>query len=375
MPALFAADRIGFTERWLIAEHLAGTSREDAAAGGDHRNGREAFLSLGCAACHHVPDLTRAEQPDFDRFPLVGLGDRMKEGDLAAFLGNPHGRYPDGRMPRLPVPPNTARDIAAYLLLWSKPSEEVLVQPPSVEEIGAVLRRLRARKPAAAAGALLKEKRCGVCHPGLGATQPANVPIKADHGCLSGKTMPRFALDAAIRKAIAAYRGIAGREKHPSPFESRQRLIERSGCLRCHQRDSDRPPPLEQIGSTLGGARLQNLPFQRTPRLSYPHQKYHRAYLVAGRARRRIRAAARPVTPTGCRRLATTPRQSCRPWPRATANCPPGRNPATRRRTIRGSPPWPGRVSSVSGVRLRLLPRLERADALVPGPGRDRRRN
>src|SRR5205814_9532018 len=88
-------------------------------------------------------------------------------------------------------------------------------------------------------------------------------------------------VDASTREAIAAFRSVAAREVHASPFQSRQRLLARLGCVRCHQRNSDRPPPLESIGSTLGGAMLQTIPFQRTPRLTDPLQKYTRAHLVA----------------------------------------------------------------------------------------------
>ncbi len=286
MPALFAPDRTGFAERWLIAEHLAGArgARPAADPAGDHRAGRLAYLNLGCAACHPIPDLPRAQQADLDRTPLRGLGDRMSAEQLTAFLGNPHGRYPDGRMPRIPVPPQTGRDLSAYLLLWSKPSADVpAVKPPTPGEISAVVRRLRVRNQAAAGPALLSAKRCAECHPGLGATTPADIPLKRrdeGSGCLSGKTLPRFTLAPRERAALAAYLKVAPRERHPSPFAARQRLLERAGCVRCHQRDSDRPPPLEVASSTLGGAFLQHLPAQRTPRLTYPHQKFLRSYLL-----------------------------------------------------------------------------------------------
>src|SRR5439155_4881493 len=55
----------------------------------------------------------------------------------------------------------------------------------------------------------------------------------------------------------------------------------RAGCARCHQRDSNRPAPLEEIGRSLGGGFLQTIPYQRTPRLTNPHQKLTRAYLSA----------------------------------------------------------------------------------------------
>jgi glucose/arabinose dehydrogenase len=300
MPALFEPNREGFVERWIITEHLLGP----AATGklpppaGDHRLGRRAFVSIGCAVCHFLPDIDRSAQPDFGRTPLTELSDRLPADEFAAFLGNPHGRYPDGRMPRLPVPPEMARDIAAYLLMWSKPTpsssspakegragaDAEVAKPPTAEEIRAVSRRLKAHSIGDTAAALIREKHCAECHPGLGATTPADIPLKVSdegRGCLSGRTLPRFRVDDATKKAIAAYRAVAVRDRHPSPFASRQRLLNHLGCVRCHQRDSDRSPPIEAIGSTLGGAWLQELPFQRTPRLTYPHQKYERAHLLA----------------------------------------------------------------------------------------------
>lgn len=291
MPALFSADRKGFVERWVVVEHLLGSGTQKPASNnpsGDHRLGRRRFVELGCAACHFLPDAERSEQPDFDRTLLTGLPDRLPAGELAAFLGNPQARYPDGRMPRLPIAPKTARDLAAYLLLWSKPApphaERDDYTPPTPQEIAALSRRLRARGLTETAQAILREKGCAQCHPGLGQSHPTNIPlakVDEERGCLSGKSGPRFQLDPPTRKAIAAYLQVAAKENHPAPFAARQRLIEHLGCLRCHQRDSERPPPLEAIGSTLGGAWLQEVPFQRTPRLYFPHQKYTRSYLVS----------------------------------------------------------------------------------------------
>ncbi|MBL8793086.1 MAG: hypothetical protein JNM56_04215, partial [Planctomycetia bacterium] len=284
MPALFTADRTGFVERWLTADALLGSNdTQPAAPTGDLRAGRLAFVSIGCAACHFVPDVKREEQTDLDRVPLRGLGDRLGAEALAAFLGSPRQRYPDGRMPHLPIPPVMARDIAAYLLEWSKPTEAPKEESPTAAEVAAVVKRLKVRDRAAAGAALLREKRCGECHSGLGVNQAADVPLTIqDHasGCLSGKSLPRFNVNDADRAALLAYRAVAANEKYASPFEARRRQLERAGCIRCHQRDSDRPPPIEEVGSTLGGAYLQTIPFQRTPKLSYPLQKYTHAYLT-----------------------------------------------------------------------------------------------
>jgi cytochrome c551/c552 len=286
MPALFAAGRAGFVERWLVTEYLVGTPgetpRPEPRGPGDHRTGREDFIRLGCTACHLVPDLDRAAQLDLDHSPLTGLADRFRADDLAAFLGNPHGRYPDGRMPRLPIAPHEARDLAAYLLLWSRPTAAPVREPaPTAAEVAALQARLGAGSRRAAAVALLREKSCVACHPGLGPAVPGDMPLTAASakGCLTGRSGPRYALDDADRRAIRAYLAVAGRETHPSAVEERRRVLDRSGCFRCHQHDTDRPPPLEQANATLGGARLESVPFQRTPRLTGLLRKYTRAHL------------------------------------------------------------------------------------------------
>jgi glucose/arabinose dehydrogenase len=288
MPALFPPDRRGYIERWLIAQHLAAPpeSRDGAAKEprGDHRLGRRAFAGLGCAACHFLPDAPRAEQPDLGRSEIAGLGDRFSARDLAAFIIDPSKRYPDGRMPRIPMEPNMASDIAAFLLLWSRPSSDApAAEDPSSGEIDAAVRRLGATDPRGAAEALIREKRCASCHPGIGEAPTDAVPLRAgtSGGCLNGTTPPRFALDPSTRKALEACMAAAARERHPSPCEERRRLLERLGCARCHQRDTDRPPPLEEAGSTLGGAWLQTLPFQRAPRLTHALEKLHRAHVLS----------------------------------------------------------------------------------------------
>jgi mono/diheme cytochrome c family protein/cytochrome c551/c552 len=295
MPVVFKDDRAGFVERWIISEALtsgAGKRAEDGPPG-NHRNGRLVFLSVGCAACHFVPDIDRNDQKNLGQTPFVGLADRMTAGDIAAFLGNPHSRYPDGRMPRLPVTPAEARDIAAYLLLWSKPTELPAVEAPKPQELQDAFKKLGVRDQAAATAVLLRDKGCTACHTGLGDSRPRDVPIKDTQavGCFGETTGVRyFGSDpkpkgieptraGIYRSIIGAYFQVAAAEKHPSPFAERQHRLAQAGCARCHQRDSDRLSPIEEIGSTLGGAFLQEIPFLHTPRLTNAHQKFLRGYL------------------------------------------------------------------------------------------------
>ncbi len=287
MPHLFKDDRAGFVERWILAEHLTSGAgkRADDTPTGDHRRGRITFLSVGCAACHLVPDIDKKEQKPLGQLPFTGVGDRMSAADIIAFLGNPHSRYPDGRMPRLPVTPAEARDIAAYLLLWSKPTELPAVESPKPEELTDAFKRLGTRDVPTAAAVLLREKGCTACHTGLGESRPRDIPFKdsTKPGCLGTTTGVRYrSLGELTRKELfGSYVSIAAKEKYPTPFADRQQRLAHAGCVKCHQRDSDRPAPIEEIGSTLGGAHLQELPFLRTPRLTNAHQKFAREYLAS----------------------------------------------------------------------------------------------
>ena len=148
MPALFTADRAGFVERWIVASHLAPVPPDrPKETPGDHRAGRQVFLSIGCVACHFVPEEPRKGQADLDRVLLRGLGDRMTPNALARFLADPHTRYPDGRMPRLPLAPKQARDVAAYLLLWSPANPGTAIEAPGPAEIVAVYARAERQDP------------------------------------------------------------------------------------------------------------------------------------------------------------------------------------------------------------------------------------
>jgi mono/diheme cytochrome c family protein len=290
MPALFAAGRQGFVERWLVADYLLKSTAGKPVAKtgpGDHRAGKQAFLGLGCVACHTDPERPAAGRADPDRYPLENLGDRTNLDCLADFLRDPAARYPDGRMPRLPIAADMARDVAAYLLLWSKPvaASAPADAPVRPEEIARVVRRLKVANQEAAGPALVREKGCLHCHPGLGKETRTDIPLKAagkePRGCLAGKTLPRFNLGEQTRRALAAYLAVAGREKHPSEFEAGQRRLRHLGCWRCHQRDGDRPAPLEEIGRTLWTPWLYRLPFQRTPRLTQATGKFTREYLLS----------------------------------------------------------------------------------------------
>jgi len=294
MPALFAADRNGFVERFIVADWLQRTTGTSVPASrevtGDHRPGRQEFIGLGCAACHPLPDGDPVSPPDPKRAAFEGLIDRTTQRHLALFLANPLVRYPDGRMPRFPVTPQTARDLAAYLLIYSRAAVLDLEEAstPTSDEIEAVAGKLGVQGIDAAAAALVRVKGCARCHPGLGDSIPASVAIgalahewSAERGCLSGRTLPRFDLDADTLSAIRAYLRVAGEEQHSSEFEDRRRMLLRQGCERCHARDGGTAAPLEEIGQRLWTPMLYRVPYQKVPSLNNAWRKYTREYLRA----------------------------------------------------------------------------------------------
>jgi len=293
MPVLFSQDRRGYVERWVIATLLTQnqlspaleTGGEATNVNGDHRMGRRLFISVGCAACHYLPDVPQEEQIFVDQWALHQLADRWNEESLAGFLLDPLQRYRDGRMPRLPLSTKEARDIAAYLLLWSRPSDlsavEQSLAPPTAAELEQLKQEYQVLDELALARALMRAKRCHACHGGLELGEVESVPVRASYhgGCLDGQSGPKFSFSPSVREAIDGFIEEARREHSEAPFFRRQQLDRRYGCTRCHQRDTDEPPPIEKVGATLGGAWLQRIPYQRTPRLNFPLGRLEYAYL------------------------------------------------------------------------------------------------
>jgi cytochrome c551/c552 len=77
MPVLFASDRSGLVERWLIADYLMNQAEQDKGADRtvtrDHRPGKQAFIGVGCVACHPVPDAEFTNQHRRSAIALLPL--------------------------------------------------------------------------------------------------------------------------------------------------------------------------------------------------------------------------------------------------------------------------------------------------------------
>ena len=93
---------------------------------------------------------------------IEGLAGRLPAAYLSDFIKNPAGRYLDDRHPLMPMTAESARGIAAYLLLWSKPSiaADLPADPITADEIEQIARRLGVTGLEAAAKALLRDKGC-----------------------------------------------------------------------------------------------------------------------------------------------------------------------------------------------------------------------
>ena len=354
---------------WAGRATAARTTRPPATTG----RGGSRSSALGCAACHFVPDHgpRRPGGPGPRRLRRASATG-WRPDDLAAFLGNPHGRYPDGRMPRLPVAPDAARDIAAYLLLWSKPSPS----PPAAEAAdgrGDPRRRPPAGRPRTQAGgrrdrAAAREAAAPHATPGSGRRRPRDVPIKADErrGCLAGqgdgcrdsRSTPRPARRSTAYLAVAVERG-------PPVALRRAAAPARAGRLR------PLPPARQRPAAAHRGDRQharRRLPpddprIQRTPRLTNPHQKFTRGYL-ADAVREGVSGLRSPRYTYRMPAFGTEAEALVQALAEADGELPAEADPPPRPAadptlgTLRR--PAAGRVP---GLRLRLLPRLERPAA------------
>lgn len=318
MPALFAEDRAGFVERFVLADHFLGHAPardpEQAAEPKKVEEGGKRFVSIGCAACHSLNEDSEGENGEGptaaagfgNRVRLAGLAGRATRESLARFLLEPPTRYVDGRMPKFSLSEEDAGELAAFLLVAAGPNTKPLtapehrppvgartqsgdgqprpetepLAPPNEEELQALRDRLSATTTADAARRLIEEKGCAQCHAGVGDAAPRSLEIDlsrserwSEQGCLSGKSGPRYSLPDETRAAIVAWIGVAASEQHDSPTTRRRRHLEQRRCTQCHQRDHSTSPPIEQI-AVEASVKSKQLVYQRVPALTGASAKY-----------------------------------------------------------------------------------------------------
>ncbi len=89
--------------------------------GADADNGLVVMQQVGCGSCHAIPGMAwprGLSGPSLDGFadsPMIAGRFPNRPDVLIDFIVNAPGMAPDTGMPAMPLKPNEARDVAAYL--------------------------------------------------------------------------------------------------------------------------------------------------------------------------------------------------------------------------------------------------------------------
>jgi mono/diheme cytochrome c family protein len=202
--------------------------------------GRRLYSSVGCVACHAVPDARGGGKPPN---PLTNLAGKWNPTALSQFLQDPLKTHTAGRMPSLKLNPQEADAIATYLVnAWGKemlnPGKQLQTDLKKAAELG--------RTAFASMG-------CANCHqvggdgpqiqPTLTATPLAKLNTK--NGCLSptDQKTPRYQLSkddrAALAAAITQIQGWSLPAADPKqaiyPVDRTSLTLSAFGCRNCHE--------------------------------------------------------------------------------------------------------------------------------------------
>ena len=105
----------------IVALILIASCDSDRSSFGNAARGRELVERYRCQACHNVPGVTPVAgttAPSLARFArrkLIARKTPNTPANLIAYLQNPRGADPANTMPDLEIPPEDARDLAAFL--------------------------------------------------------------------------------------------------------------------------------------------------------------------------------------------------------------------------------------------------------------------
>jgi mono/diheme cytochrome c family protein len=189
--------------------------------------GETHFANLGCVACHHFDNPTKADP--MGRLSLFYVRNKYQSGALEAFLKAPHRHYPWIRMPDFHLDANEAQALAAFLLDRAKGPE--LTEP---------------KGDAANGVKLFEQMGCVNCHAVKPGAQPApklRPRPNADtftQGCLAAtpKQAPDFGFKAAELQTLRTFVTSGGPSlKRDTPAEFSLRQVKELQCQACHRRD------------------------------------------------------------------------------------------------------------------------------------------
>jgi mono/diheme cytochrome c family protein len=282
MPKLFSDDEAGRVDRFAVTSYLVSLGGPIPASPKPPRpnelkasvaRGERLFTSIGCIACHRGKNV-RGEV----NIALPASGSKTTPEKLATYLADPLAIDPSGRMPRMGLNGNEARDLARYLCQKKeKDAVEALPAAPAKESLLAAFKRVDARADELAAFLRLEldaqwmdlgkrlviDKGCNNCHTiAPGGKNFANMlasatfddikaPARQKKGCLAdeqdkhGKS-PEFAIEAKDREDLRLFlkEGIKGAGS-PAPAYTARTSLTRFNCLACHSRDGEGGIPAE----------------------------------------------------------------------------------------------------------------------------------
>ena len=199
--------------------------------------GSARYHEVGCVACHeptadYVP-ATGVPDPSRATYPSVAFPDLDAKYDLtslSAFLADPVGHRPDGRMPKIELEPEDYAHLAAHLLDFQDSN------PKSGRRAG----KLDVEPDRIASGkTAVTAHRCAACHSDLPQPEPPptlSIVRESDGGCLAvapGKGLPRYPLDPAQRASLKIYLDLRQDQQIPSSAFARH-FQESLNCFACH---------------------------------------------------------------------------------------------------------------------------------------------
>jgi mono/diheme cytochrome c family protein len=238
MPAVMNADDLQTANdisAWLVTltEPLPTRSGEvDTAATELQSQGAEHFERLGCIACHSFAPPDRADE--WNRISLHFVAAKFQPQALDQFLREPHGHYPQNRMPDFRLTAAEVTALSSYLRRESKGQLEASAQsPPGNAERGKLA---------------FQKLRCAQCHvtSKSGTLVAPDVPL-ITHGvdarnapsCLAKQPAatrsPRFPLSDIDRSALAEFLATP-KPAMPASYPV-DVMIAELRCHACHARD------------------------------------------------------------------------------------------------------------------------------------------
>ncbi len=231
----------------IIAALFPRLTQADSPLTGNAENGQTLYQTLGCFACHTLPDDATSTPTTPNRIQLNHIAAKWQPAALAAYLANPSEYYAWNPMPDFHLEPSEAHDLAAYLLKATQTNSRPMNSPQPGNPV--------------AGQELIASLGCANCHDNPATkTTPASPSLaelaksSADQaaGCLSKKPnatrQPTYNLSNAETLALQAFLNALNNPLLPepqslltsdNPTEFTQRQFDQLRCQACHARDHE----------------------------------------------------------------------------------------------------------------------------------------